>query len=358
MAVTRDKPRLCPWCGALLRAWQVGPVTLDGCDECGGVWFDGEELKSVSNLPGEPLEALEGEFTRGLGGGAGGGSMTCPADGTPLEPKQPKQAPELTVDVCPACRGVWLDEGELAALARKLPKRSGPMPMADADVRQLEAVATLVRSCFCPRCGARNPELGRYCDTCGADLHEPPRGATGNVLSSHRLQLWQPFVEVLFLAALVYVFGFLFLGTRMYFFFGQDQFREVMGRGVSWWPAGLVVALWLLSWPWRTLGIERTSSGLVVHRLSGRRFIPWDGIRSAAVFDVGTRAVWYPLVAALGWGRRGTWNRWGRNEAMDELMEGDRPRATMMLFTSRGLVKINPSLTDHMALIDAIRERM
>lgn len=347
MAPTRDKPRLCPWCGAQLRAWQVGPVTLDGCDECGGVWFDGEELKSVSNLPGEPLEALEGEFTRGLGGGAGGGSMTCPADGTPLEPKQPKQAPELTVDVCPACRGVWLDEGELAALGRKLPKRSGPMPMADAGVHQLEAVATLVRSCFCPRCGARNPELGRYCDTCGADLHEPSRAVTGNVLSKHRLFPAQAAIEVLVLLAVI-----------VFVLIQREPAGELLPAEVRWSVAGGLIALWLLPWPWRTLAVELTSSGLVVRRLLGRRFIPWDAIRSAAVFDVGTRAIWYPLVAALGWGRRGTWNRWGRNEAMDELMEGDQPRATMVLFTSRGLVKINPSLTDHMALIDAIRARM
>ncbi|NUQ01957.1 MAG: zf-TFIIB domain-containing protein, partial [Armatimonadetes bacterium] len=114
LAATTD--RFCPSCGAILRSWRIGPVMVEGCDTCGGVWFDAAELKRIANLPGQPLEALEGEFTRGLGGG-GGGKQRCPADRTPLEPKQLKQAPEVTLDVCPTCQGLWLDDGELATLA-------------------------------------------------------------------------------------------------------------------------------------------------------------------------------------------------------------------------------------------------
>ncbi|MBI2299195.1 MAG: zf-TFIIB domain-containing protein [Armatimonadetes bacterium] len=43
-----DLPRECPACGGPLRPWPPGGVTVDGCDQCGGVWFDGHELQAVA----------------------------------------------------------------------------------------------------------------------------------------------------------------------------------------------------------------------------------------------------------------------------------------------------------------------
>jgi hypothetical protein len=40
----------------------------------------------------------------------------CPKCGTSL---QPRSLHGVSVDACPACRGMWLDEGELQELARR-----------------------------------------------------------------------------------------------------------------------------------------------------------------------------------------------------------------------------------------------
>jgi len=40
-------------------------------------------------------------------------ALDCPRCGKPLEALSPPGEPELVVDRCPSCRGFWLDEGEL-----------------------------------------------------------------------------------------------------------------------------------------------------------------------------------------------------------------------------------------------------
>jgi hypothetical protein len=44
-----------------------------------------------------------------------GGNGACPRDGAKLEPHTQNG---VTIDVCPTCRGVWLDQGEMAVAAQ------------------------------------------------------------------------------------------------------------------------------------------------------------------------------------------------------------------------------------------------
>ena len=57
----------------------------------------------------------------------------CPIDGTPLIEMNKNG---VTIDVCPECKGVWLDRGELEKLlqvAREMEREYGEAPRAPAQ---------------------------------------------------------------------------------------------------------------------------------------------------------------------------------------------------------------------------------
>jgi Zn-finger nucleic acid-binding protein len=93
----------------------VGDVAIDVCrDGCGGIWFDHGELKKLKTRRALTIAELD-ELT------------FTPAVSVDLKPRRhcPKCANSVlmrhfssptravTVDECPTCAGVWLDNGEL-----------------------------------------------------------------------------------------------------------------------------------------------------------------------------------------------------------------------------------------------------
>ncbi len=76
---------------------------VDVCRVCGGLWLDYGELERIIEKPA-PEELFAGETTR-----------RCPACGLSLATAfLPGPTP---VEICTACRGLFLDDGELEQLA-------------------------------------------------------------------------------------------------------------------------------------------------------------------------------------------------------------------------------------------------
>lgn len=352
----------CPHCDHLLREWQVHDVLVEGCDECGGVWFDREELQRAAKVAGDPLEALEGEFTRGLGGDAGGGKYLCPKDQTALVPKKIKHLPDIEVDFCPACGGVWLDDGELAMLATKVPKVEGPIPAPPpgSTSHRINAVASALRVVECPACGEPNPELSRRCADCGADLRAP-RPAVEQPISVHTFRWWLVLGELALLGALVvlilYPEKILDLGHR-YHYRPRDYAAPGTAQILTVVAIGLV---YLLRWPFRLMRAEVSRDGLYLQRWIGRKFVPWDSFRGAAVFDLGLRSIFASRYSENAFGfRRSRYDGdvlWDYDSSsFFEYFRG--PKAIMFAATSRGLVIVGPSMSNHFLLLDQIRDRM
>lgn len=150
----------CPRCSALLRPVQEqtasGRIELDYCPRCRGVFFDQGELEAVLHLEGTdafsahslllaepPLSLTPAPLLR------------CPRGcGLPMSERLlPSVRPnflaaalatghpsELRIDLCPHCAGIWLDGGELAAVAQALrdPRLHPllvPQPPPDVDLR-------------------------------------------------------------------------------------------------------------------------------------------------------------------------------------------------------------------------------
>lgn len=108
----------CPACDQLLSEVTLGSVAIDVCDHgCGGVWFDGAELKKVEHEQRDaagpviklrhhaPLEPKHEHVRR------------CPRCQTyKLERRIPRLGSAIEFDHCMHCHGYWLDQGALEKL--------------------------------------------------------------------------------------------------------------------------------------------------------------------------------------------------------------------------------------------------
>ena len=95
--------RVCPRCGQSLFLVERGGERLDICRECGGIWFDRDELAS---LLGEESSV---ELLIGISMDLKGESLPCP-DGR--ESMTTKEVYGVFVDICRGCGGIWMDKGE------------------------------------------------------------------------------------------------------------------------------------------------------------------------------------------------------------------------------------------------------
>jgi len=105
--------RNCPRCNVGMKLETRLGVEVDKCPECKGIWFDNNELDKLSGG-----RALEGAiFTARVLGK----ELKCPACGDIDMHYMTVEG--VTIDHCPTCDGVWLDDGELKKLRLAAPER-------------------------------------------------------------------------------------------------------------------------------------------------------------------------------------------------------------------------------------------
>lgn len=130
----------CPACDQLLSEARIGSVTVDVCDGgCGGVWFDGAELKKVELEQREadgpvlqmrhyPPAKLDPNHIR-----------RCPrCQAYKLERRIPRLGSVIEFDHCLHCHGYWLDQGSLEKLIEEnrffSPGKSGKRIFVNLEV--------------------------------------------------------------------------------------------------------------------------------------------------------------------------------------------------------------------------------
>lgn len=110
---TAPRPSLhCPACEHQLSAVMCGQVEVDECRRCSGLWLDHGELEALAALETPPNRLLTSKTLRE--------PQMRPEGTRPC----PHCAEFLTVmvvkgtrlEVCPSCKGLWLDQGELNQL--------------------------------------------------------------------------------------------------------------------------------------------------------------------------------------------------------------------------------------------------
>ena len=96
----------CPKCQEEIHEMKLEGVEVDFCSSCKGIWFDGDEMAFIMELPFDmpQIEEVKKEATKT--------DFKCPRCGDKLEEMRFVQSNDLLVDRCPSCRGIWLDKGE------------------------------------------------------------------------------------------------------------------------------------------------------------------------------------------------------------------------------------------------------
>ncbi len=120
----------CPACGKALREMNVADVTVDVCKGgCAGIWFDNFEIRKVDEAheaAGEKLLDLKRSKAVKVDPDQ---RRSCPKCRGQImmrhffsvKHRRPQDAGvfhenRVEVDECPACGGIWLDQGELGRI--------------------------------------------------------------------------------------------------------------------------------------------------------------------------------------------------------------------------------------------------
>ncbi len=134
----------CPKCGKNLEGIKINSVKVDRCENCGGLWFDRDELRIVRDHRDENLSWLEFDLWKDKDKfKTSGKSIDCPRDGKPLF-KIKYGETNILVDICLDCRGIWLDKDELdkiiSTLKAKINSETIPEYLNDLSVEVKELV--------------------------------------------------------------------------------------------------------------------------------------------------------------------------------------------------------------------------
>jgi membrane associated rhomboid family serine protease/Zn-finger nucleic acid-binding protein len=101
--------RRCPRCTFPLAIVERQGVELDHCRRCGGNFFDAREAAAVYGELADPASWEETPLAKA----ATTHALSCPAGHGPMRAYRASWgAEQVEVDLCPGCRGLWLDGSE------------------------------------------------------------------------------------------------------------------------------------------------------------------------------------------------------------------------------------------------------
>ncbi|RMG15270.1 MAG: hypothetical protein D6731_08775 [Planctomycetota bacterium] len=104
-AASQERAR-CPKCQGRWERVREGGVGLERCNGCRGTWLDSGDLTRALGVSRRIRAKAQGEYTELP-------CIRCP-DQELIE--LPYPGTDVEIDICPDCRGVFLDEGELERL--------------------------------------------------------------------------------------------------------------------------------------------------------------------------------------------------------------------------------------------------
>lgn len=113
----------CPKCEKQLKQIKINGAEVNCCDNCGGIWFDKDELKLVRDERDKNLSWLDFDLWDNKNKlSVSGKSIDCPCDGKPLF-KIKCGNTNVLVDICLKCHGIWLDKDELDKIISELKEK-------------------------------------------------------------------------------------------------------------------------------------------------------------------------------------------------------------------------------------------
>ena len=111
----------CPKDRAVLLSYSHGAAEFQTCDLCHGMWFSKDQLRHCLQqgifLPSHRLMVATAKRTK-----ASSMQLNCPQCGNSR--LVARQIDGIEIDLCPGCKGIWLDAGELQLILQWHRKRA------------------------------------------------------------------------------------------------------------------------------------------------------------------------------------------------------------------------------------------
>lgn len=112
--------KTCPKCAGGMEAINIGPVEVDECRQCRGVWFDKDELRKAKDFTDPDLNWMNFEVWKHEDQFRTEASpLCCAACGKPMVSVNYGHT-AVQIDYCPACKGIWLDSDEFKKIIHSL----------------------------------------------------------------------------------------------------------------------------------------------------------------------------------------------------------------------------------------------
>ena len=135
----------CPKCdGVQTDEVEIQSVKVDRCPQCGGTWFEQNELRDAKDREsGGDFGWLDVDLWQDADAVSVDeeSRSRCPKDGAAMATVRYGD-PEIAVEVCPLCFGLWLDRGEyekvIDHLAERVDSESVGEYLADAEEEFVE----------------------------------------------------------------------------------------------------------------------------------------------------------------------------------------------------------------------------
>lgn len=99
-------------------------VLVDVCPTTGGIWLDSGELGRLQRAGDEALQQVDDQVTPAVETAKALTTRKCPVCRIPLYQYRYLQTTEVILDGCEQCGGVFVDDGELGAMAGLLKERT------------------------------------------------------------------------------------------------------------------------------------------------------------------------------------------------------------------------------------------
>ena len=105
----------CPDCGSALQAARYSGTEVEECPRCAGVWLDVGELRDLIE-DSAALNAVESENVPAVEVHEPSAGRDCPKCVAKLQSYHYAYSSPVVLDYCQNCRGIWVQEGELARI--------------------------------------------------------------------------------------------------------------------------------------------------------------------------------------------------------------------------------------------------
>ncbi len=114
----------CPKCDLSLTETEYGPVTIDKCNQCGGIWLDGGELQPLTESLIKSNSIPQKDIRLGqrviLTHKMNTPSIDCPRCHIPTRFTNYAYDSNIIIERCMRCEGIWLNKDEEIEIAKHI----------------------------------------------------------------------------------------------------------------------------------------------------------------------------------------------------------------------------------------------